>query len=257
MEGARGHWSCAATARPTSPAPTSRAVPPWAPLRAAVRGRFVDDGSVSDGAAQSGSVATPWLRELTDEVAAGPQALALLSTSCAAAIAHHSARTLRFALAIAEQTGTGVDRTALVHACLLHDLGASGLATGEERFEVQGADLAVALLADHGCTPQQREQVWAAIALHTSPHIAERLSPLSRLVRLGVRADFGEDLIDPALRRRAEDEHPRLDVEHVLSGVVVDLAVRDERRAPPSSWAAALLEAHRSSQRPDARLDAF
>jgi len=205
-------------------------------------------------------VHSPWLLAVVDQVATAPQALALLTRSCAAAIVHHSARTLRYALATTKREDVAVDHAALVHACLLHDLGASVLATSAERFEVQGADLAVQFLEQHeedGWPQSRREAVWAAIAVHTSPHIAERMSPLTRLVRLGVRADFGEDLVDPSLRRAAEQDHPRGDVERVLSGVVVESALQDERRAPMSSWPAGLLAAHRASPDPDARLAAF
>lgn len=205
-------------------------------------------------------VHSPWLLKVVEQVATAPQALALLNRSCAAAIVHHSARALRYALAITKREDVAVDHAALVHACLLHDLGASVLATSAERFEVQGADLAVQFLEQHegdGWSQSRREAVWAAIAVHTSPHIAERMSPLTRLVRLGVRADFGEDLVDPSLRRAAEQDHPRGDVERVLSSVVVESALQDERRAPMSSWPAGLLAAHRASADPDARLAAF
>ncbi|ROP26921.1 HD domain-containing protein [Pseudokineococcus lusitanus] len=212
---------------------------------------------MDDAAAPHPPLTAGWLVEVADRVPAGRAALDLLGGACHPAVAHHSARTLRYALDLADRSGADVDRDALVHACLLHDLGASALAVGPERFEVQGADLAVALLAEHGWAPSRREQVWAAIAVHTSPHVAERLSPLTRLVRLGVRADFGDDLVDPALRRATEADHPRLDAERVLSGVVVDAALRDGRRAPETSWAAALLAAHRASPDPDARLAAF
>lgn len=80
---------------------------------------------------------------------------------------------------------------------------------------------------------------------------------MTRLVRLGVRADFGDDLVDPALRRATEAEFPRLDAERVLSAVVVDQAVQDARRAPATSWAAALLAAHRASSDTHGRLRAF
>jgi hypothetical protein len=205
-------------------------------------------------------VHSPWLLKEVDQVVTGPQALALLNRACAPAIVHHSARTLRYALAINQREDLVVDQPALVHACLLHDLGASALATSVERFEVQGAYLAVQFLQQHeadGWSPSRRQAVWAAIAVHTSPHIAEHMSPLTRLVRLGVRTDFGEDLVDPEVRHAAEQDHPRHDIERVLSGVVVESALQDERRAPKSSWPAGLLAAHRASTDPDARLAAF
>jgi HD domain len=197
------------------------------------------------------------LTGLVDRVSAGPAAMALLTGACHPAIAHHSIRVLRYALALRDREGPGVADDVLVHSCLLHDLGASALATGAERFEVQGADLAVALLTEHGWTPDRSAPIWTAIAVHTSPHIAERISAPARLVRLAVRTDFGADLVDPGLRRATEETWPRRDVERVLSGTVVEQAVQDERRAPAATWPAALLAAHRASSDPDARLTAF
>lgn len=198
-----------------------------------------------------------WLRRLVERVPTAPQALALLSASCPAAIMHHSMRVLRYAFALRDSETADVDDGVLLHSCLLHDLGASALAGGPERFEVQGADLAVALLVGYGWTPARRAAVWAAIALHTSPQIAERISGTACLVRLAVRADFGEALIDADLRKSTEEDLPRLDIERVLSAVVVEQAVQDERRAPAGSWPAALLAAHRAGPGPDARLAAF
>lgn len=200
----------------------------------------------------------PWLVEAAAAVAGGAQTLALVAAAEEPAIAHHSARTHRYAAALAAREGlTGLDAGVLFHACLLHDVGASALLTGAERFEVGGADLAATALAAHGYTAEQRQEVWQAVALHTSPHIAERMGPVTRLVRLGVRADFGDDLVDAALRAEVERELPRLDVERVLSRVVVEQALAEPGRAPGVSWPAALLAAHRASPHPDARLTAF
>ncbi|MEW2428765.1 HD domain-containing protein [Micromonospora sp. NPDC047644] len=194
---------------------------------------------------------------LVHTVPGGPAALALLNDACEPAIVHHSIRVLRYALALREQDNLDVEDEVLVHSCLLHDIGASRLASGPERFEVQGADLAVNLLIGQGWRTDRLEAVWTAIAVHTSPHIAERISAPARLVRLAVRADFSDDLITPELRRATEDDLPRLDVERVLSGVVVAQAEIDQRRAPGGSWPGDLLAAHRCGSGPDARLAGF
>ncbi len=173
------------------------------------------------------------------------------------AIAHHSARTFRYASTTAEREGGDVDPALLFHACLLHDIGAVADPVGSERFEVTGADTASRLLDDAGFSSHQRDRVWAAIALHTSPQIAERTGGLVRWVRLGVLADFGADLIHPDLRRDTERDCPRLDAERVLSAAVVAQCLADPRRAPASSWPAALLAAHTSAEDPDARMHAF
>jgi len=56
---------------------------------------------------------------------------------------------------------------------------------------VEGADLAGSRLIAHGFDEQQADEVWEAIALHTSGGIAERRGPLARLTRAGVLADLG------------------------------------------------------------------
>ncbi len=95
------------------------------------------------------------------------QTLALVAGVEDAAIAHHSWRTLRYALAIGERESlSGVDPGVLFHACLLHDVGAS------------------------------------------SPHIAGRMGAVTRLVRMGVLADFGDALVDPGPRRGSEVDLP-------------------------------------------------
>jgi len=199
-----------------------------------------------------------WLLSAADGVAKGRETLALVAGAQEVAIAHHSARTLRYALAIAElENERDVEPDLLFHACLLHDIGASSLPTGTQRFEVEGADIAADTVVGHGYTQAQTEKVWQAVALHTSPHIAERMGSLTRLVRLGVRADFGDNLIDAELRRQTEADLPRLDVERVLSRVVVEACLVDPRRAPAASWPNALLAAHQTSSHPDARLTAF
>ncbi len=199
-----------------------------------------------------------WVAEAAAGLSGGERTLRIVAATVEPAIAYHSARTFRYAEAIAKDEGTDdVDPATLFHACLLHDLGAVAVSASPERFEVAGADAASEVLATHGYSSQQRHNVWLAIALHTSPQIAERTGGLVRLVRLGVRADFGDDLIDPLLRQETERDCPRLDAEPVLSAMVVAQCLADPKRAPASSWPAALLAAHTSSSDPDARMNAF
>lgn len=136
-----------------------------------------------------------------------------------------------------------VDEVALAVACLFHDAGTIPTAR-PDRFEVIGADLALDCALDVGLDPEAARRVWEAVALHTSPGIAERHAPLTRLVRLGVRADFG----DPGLRSRhaaavteAETEWPRADIELVLQDLVVEGARVHPDRAAAPSWTADLV----------------
>src|ERR1700761_3443370 len=109
------------------------------------------------------------------------------------ALLNHSVRTYLHAVLAAGQLGVDYPADLLFLACVLHDIGATDAYDGTQRFEVDGADGAAAFLTGQGMAADQVDQVWEAIALHTSPHIAERRGPVTMLTRLGVRADFGAD----------------------------------------------------------------
>lgn len=75
-----------------------------------------------------------------------------------------------------------------------------------------------------------RHQVWVAIALHTSAGIAERIDPLTRLVRLGVKMDFSRPVREQFgatdYAAQIEEYVPRLNAERVLADAVVRQAVK-------------------------------
>ncbi len=132
------------------------------------------------------------------DVPAGPlaeAALTVVRSSESAAVANHSLRSFFFAELLAAHEGcqqdAGYDRDLLFAATVMHDLGVGSLAKGEARFEVEGADLAAAVLRGHGVAQPDTDRVWEAIALHTSPGIAERRGLLAYLTREGVGIDFG------------------------------------------------------------------
>ncbi len=98
---------------------------------------------------------------------------------------NHSVRSYLFGELLAAREGlrpgADYDSEALFLGCVLHDLGAGSAAPGKQRFEVEGADLAAALLTEHGCERALIDAVWEAIALHTSFGIADRRGPLCEL----------------------------------------------------------------------------
>ncbi|PHH90127.1 hypothetical protein CDD83_4444 [Cordyceps sp. RAO-2017] len=158
----------------------------------------------------------------------------------------------------AADEGARADSLALLFvACICHDLGTCDRFNGRQRFEVEGADAAAALLQSHGRSEEDGHRVWAAVALHTSPGIAERFDPMTSLVRRAVVADFARpDALPPDLARLRACL-PRLDVEKVLAHAVVSQAGPEDGLArpdsltwpntekhPKSSWPGILLRAH-------------
>jgi len=183
------------------------------------------------------------------ELPRGPLAEAVLSavrTSQSPSIANHSVRSFLFAQLIAAHDAclddAAYDRDLLFAATVMHDLGLSGAAPGAERFEVEGADLAAALLRTNGVPDRDVDRVWEAIALHTSGGLAERRGLLAYLTRRGVGVDFGLDaqiVMDEAKEIHAA--YPRLAMARTLAEGIARHAARSPAAAPAYSFAAGLL----------------
>jgi len=177
-------------------------------------------------------------------------------------ILNHVIRTFLLARWLSEKEGSEwsqPDNLPLLYvACICHDLGVSDLYNGSQRFEVEGADAAKAHLLSHGISEESSHQVWIAIALHTSAGIAERIYPLSRLVRYGVMMDFSPATCHAmgAVEYLSDIERqlPRLNIEKVLGDAVVHQAEHlgqpdrstwpDTKKHPKASWPGILLRAH-------------
>lgn len=139
-----------------------------------------------------------------------------------------------------------IHKSLLFVASVFHDMGTSAAHDHDQRFEVCGADAAVAYMDSRGKSDSSdQRRVWEAIALHTSPGIAERMGPLTRLIRMAVKADFGSELyrglLSNGLVKTTEAMLPRGEIEKILGDCVAGQAERreDEARAakaPAVSW---------------------
>jgi hypothetical protein len=168
-------------------------------------------------------------------------ALRLSSSTESPSVFNHSVRSYLFGELLAAheglRPGADYDSESLFLGCVLHDVGIGSAATGTQRFEVEGADLAAALLTEHGCERAVVDAVWEAIALHTSFGIAERRGPLCYLVHAGVGVDFGRDadFIDEQTAAAIHARHPRLAMASSLADAIVAVAQRSPAAAPPYS----------------------
>src|SRR6476620_8460889 len=121
--------------------------------------------------------------------------LALVRSTESQPIANHSIRSFLFARVLADHEGclndAAYDEQLLFAATVMHDLGLGEHARGHARFEVEGADLAAAVLREHGVGDADVDRVWEAIALHSAHGLAERRGLLTYLTYRGVFADVG------------------------------------------------------------------
>lgn len=181
------------------------------------------------------------------KTAVAQAAIRLAQTTESASVFNHSVRSYFFAELLAARDGirpdSDYDSEALFLGCVLHDLGVGTAASGKSRFEVEGADLAAALLTEHGCGRDVVDGVWEAIALHTSGGIAERRGALCHLVRSGVSTDFGRnaDFIEERVATAIHTRYPRLSMATTLVEAIVTHAQRSPDAAPPYSMPGELL----------------
>ena len=165
----------------------------------------------------------------------------------------HTMRVLCVARHLSAARRTAPDHEALAVAVLFHDSGTADENNGEQRFEVEGADAAARFLDYWGWPAERTQRVWEAIALHTSPGIAERFGSLAQLVRSAVLVDLGRTEMPiastPALGADLA-RYPSLDIDRILPHLVVAQALGQGQdvKAPPFSWPGALVAEHLAGQ---------
>ena len=106
---------------------------------------------------------------------------------------NHSIRAYLFGSVLAQQEGftpgDDYDDELLFLGSVLHDVGLTDEGNGNQRFEVDGADLAVRFLREQGVSEERTQVVWDAIALHTSAGIANRKQPEVAFAQRGTHVD--------------------------------------------------------------------
>ncbi|MDB5450917.1 MAG: hypothetical protein JWQ46_683 [Phenylobacterium sp.] len=126
---------------------------------------------------------------------------------------HHSNRVFLFGALAGERKNLKVDLELLYVGAMFHDMGLQApYASADERFEVDGANAAAAFMRAHDIDERDVEDVWDAIALHTTPGIPKHKRPVVALVTAGVEMDvlgIEYDAFTPEQRDEVCASHPR------------------------------------------------
>ncbi len=103
---------------------------------------------------------------------------------------NHSRRVFLWGALTGDRRGLRYDAELLYVGAMFHDMGLTDAhASPDKRFEVDGANAARDFLANHGVPERDVEDVWTAIALHTTPGVPEYMRPTIALVTAGVEMD--------------------------------------------------------------------
>ncbi|MHC6225106.1 HD domain-containing protein [Pseudomonas sp. X10] len=126
---------------------------------------------------------------------------------------NHSRRVFCWGALTGERRGLDFDPELLYLGAMFHDMGLTARYSSPElRFEVDGANAARDFMKGYGVSDRDIEDVWAAIALHTTPGIPEHMRPTIALVTAGVEMDvLGIAYHDFSHEQRCQvcDHHPR------------------------------------------------
>jgi len=139
---------------------------------------------------------------------------------------NHSRRVFLFGSLKGRHRKLEVDPELLYVGAMFHDLGLTErFRRTDQRFEVDGADLARDFLLDHNVSPADARAVWLSIALHTTPGVPDHLEPEVALVSAGVETDvLGFDLDEISTEDIAEvvAAHPRPNFKHDILRAFTD-----------------------------------
>ena len=158
-------------------------------------------------------------------------------------VAHHSLRSYLFARELAAAKGlqpdVDYDDELVFLSCILHDLGVTEHANGDQRFEVDGADAAARFLRDHGVDEARVIPVWQAIALHTSSGLAHRFGAVQAIAQMGIGADIiGADrhLLPPGFADQVHASWPRHNLGYALAEVIAAQVEANPAKGPPLTF---------------------
>ncbi|MEE6281234.1 HD domain-containing protein [Georgenia sp. MJ170] len=146
----------------------------------------------------------------------------LLADVASPLVFHHSRRVFLFGSLRGQEQQLTYDPELLYVGAMFHDLGLTDrYRRTDQRFEIDAADEARRFLLSHGVSPDSAENVWAAIALHTTPEIPLHMAPEIALVTRGVELDvlgIGYDAITEDQRAAVVAAHPRPDFKNQILG---------------------------------------
>ena len=128
---------------------------------------------------------------------------------------HHSSRVYYFGALAGKHRGLKFDAELLYAGAMFHDMGLTQRhSSPNERFEVDGANVARDFLHGHGISEADIYTVWTAIALHTTPGIPRHMHPVVALLTAGVEMDvlgLAYPEYRDAEREAVVQAHPRTD----------------------------------------------
>jgi HD domain len=148
---------------------------------------------------------------------------------------NHVMRSWLFSVLLSENAQPAPDPELLAVSTVLHDLGLTDRFSAEDRFEVDGANAALAFMKERGISMQQTQVVWDAIALHTTRSIALHKEAEVAMTHSGIAVDVlgvGLDRIHQDKQQAILAAFPRLALKSQFQSSLCNIV----RRKPATSF---------------------
>jgi HD domain len=148
---------------------------------------------------------------------------------------NHVMRSWLFSVLLSENAKPAPDPELLAVSTVLHDLGLTDRFSAEERFEVDGANAALAFMKERGISMRQTQVVWDAIALHTTRSIALHKEAEVAMTHSGIAVDVlgvGLDRIHQDKQQAILAAFPRLALKSQFQSSLCNIV----RRKPATSF---------------------
>ena len=177
------------------------------------------------------------------DTAIGRAALQLMVDVSPTFIAHHNVRSYLFARELAAADGlrsdVDYDDELVFLSCILHDLGVTDYGTGDQRFEVDGADAAARFLQEHQIPQARISTVWQAIALHTSLGLAHKFGAEHAVTFRGISLDIDgaeKSMLSTGFADRVTAAWPRLNLGYAIAELIAEGVETNPDKGPPFTF---------------------
>jgi HD domain len=137
--------------------------------------------------------------------------------------------------------GIDYDEEVVFLSAVLHDLGITTYGSGDQRFEVEGADAAARFLRERGLSDDRVTTVWQSIALHTSVGLGHRFGTEHAVCHSGIDLDVvgaQKDLLPAGFADRVHAAWPRHNLGYAIAEAIGRDTQTNPTKAPPFSFPA-------------------
>jgi hypothetical protein len=130
---------------------------------------------------------------------------------------NHVMRSWLFAETIGRIKGVDYDHEVVAIGTILHDIGLTAGVSGPNRFEVNGADAALAFIKNEHLSDRRAQLIWDLVALNSTPSLALHKEPEVAVGTMGIGLDyggFGAEALRAGDLERILSAFPRLGMKH-------------------------------------------